>query len=418
MANTLRELGSMTNVVDDVTGPLIPDPAPRERKYNFISVDDHLVEPRDTFEDRVASKYIDAAPKVVEDESGMEYWLIDGERTVNAGGNAHISWAPEHRTNGPVRFDQIRPGTFDVHARIRDMDIAGVLASLCFPSALWGFAGQRFGRFQDPDAGLEIMRAYNRWIIEAWAGSYPDRLIPSQVTWLRDPNIAADEIRKNAELGFKGVSFSENPEKLGLPSIYSTEWDPFFRACEETETVLNLHVGSSSQTLVPSVDTPLEVLVTLFPLNAMLATCDWLFAKIPVRFPNLKIAMTESGVGWLPMLLDRLSYVESKFHKDNFGSMGSVWKAEDGMTALEALHQSFWFTSFWDPSPFQLDNLPTDRVMFEMDYPHNDSTWPDTQEVMEIHLRGRSREDIERMTFRNASTLYRHSVDHLLMPLT
>ncbi len=407
----------MTDRVDEGPGgPLIPDPAARDRKYNFISADDHLVEPRNTFEGRVSRKYIHAAPKIVEDDLGMEHWLVDGQRIDNLGGNAHISWAPEHRTNSPVRFDQIRPGTFDVHARVRDMDIAGVLASLCFPSGVWGFAGQRFGKFRDLDAGLEVMRAYNRWMIEEWSGSYPDRLIPNQVTWLLDPNIAASEVRKNAEFGFKSVSFTENPEKLGLPSIYSAEWDPFFHACEDTGTVLNLHVGSSSQTLVPSTESPLEALVTLFPLNSLMATVDWLYAKIPVRFPGLKIAMTESGVGWLSMLLDRLSYVGSKFHKDNFGSMGSVWQEKDGLTALEALHQSFWFSCFWDPSAFKLDTLPTDRVMFEMDYPHSDSTWPDTHEVMEIHLRDYSPEDAERMTFRNASALYRHSVDHLLDP--
>ncbi|MCP4905174.1 MAG: amidohydrolase family protein, partial [bacterium] len=144
-------------------------------------------------------------------------------------------------------------------------------------------------KMKDRELGLASMRAFNDWILEGWAGPYPDRIIASQVTWLHDPVIAAGEIERNAARGFKAVSFSENPEKLGLPSMHSEHWDPFLSACEETETVVNLHVGSSSQTFVPSTDSPPHVLGALFPVNAMAAAADWIYAKTPVRFPKLRI---------------------------------------------------------------------------------------------------------------------------------
>src|SRR5262249_31776311 len=155
-------------------------------------------------------------------------------------------------------------------------------------STVFGFCGQRFMRTSDPELGLAMMRAYNDWIIEEWAGPYPDRIIPAQVTWLKDPAIAADEVRRNAVRGFKALSFSENPELLGLPSIHTHHWDPLLAACEETETVLNLHVGSSSTTVMPSSDSPVSVGGALFMVNSLLACADWLYSYIPRAFPDIK----------------------------------------------------------------------------------------------------------------------------------
>ena len=105
---------------------------------------------------------------------------------------------------------------------------------------------------RDPAAGLASVRAYNQWHLEEWCGAHPERFIPCQIPWLGDPIVAAEEIRKNHDLGFRAVSFSENPEVRGFPGLYSDYWDPFFQACEETETVINLHVGSSGKTRQPS----------------------------------------------------------------------------------------------------------------------------------------------------------------------
>src|SRR3546814_732241 len=197
---------------------------------------------------------------------------------------------------------------WSVEQRLRDMDLNGVHASLNFPSMVWGFAGQRFMRMRDRELGLACTRAYNSWIIEDWTAAAPDRMIPCQIPWFHDPVLAAEEIRRNAELGFTSVSFSENPEALGLPSIHTAHWDPFLRACEETGTVLNLHVGSSSQTPQPSSDSPMYTVLLLFQVNAMFSAADWLFSGIPMRFPDLKIVLSEGGVGWVPSILDRLDH--------------------------------------------------------------------------------------------------------------
>jgi predicted TIM-barrel fold metal-dependent hydrolase len=280
------------------------------------------------------------------------------------------------------------------------MDVNGVAASLNFPSAPFGFAGQRFLRMTDPELGLASMRAFNDWIIDGWAGPYPERIIPCQVAWLRDPEIAAEEIRRNAERGFKAVSFSENPEKLGLPSIHKDHWDPFLRACQETDTVINLHVGSSSETIVPSSDSPGAVLGALFPINGMAAATDWLFARIPVRFPGIRIAMSEGGIGWVPMLLDRLAYMGR--HHDTRGDFG-------GRLPSEVLLDSFWFTTFSDPTTLVHRHLiGVDHIMFETDYPHSDSSWPDTQDLLDVQMAGIPADEVDLITHGSAVALYRH----------
>jgi predicted TIM-barrel fold metal-dependent hydrolase len=395
--------------------PLVADPEPRVVHHPLISVDDHLMEPPDTFAGRLPAKFADRAPRVVEDEHGMEWWDFDGERVMNSGANAMSSWAAADRTAGPVRFDEVRPAMHDVHERVKDMDISGIAASLCFPSMVFGFCGQRFAKLADTELGLAAMRAYNDWILEGWVGAHPDRFIPQQVTWLPDPGIAAAEIRRNAERGFKAVAFSENPEPLGFGSLYSGEWDPFFAACQETGTVIDLHVGSSSQTMIPSKDSPPAVIATLFEINAFAAATDWLFSQVPSRFPELKIVMSESGIAWVPMLHDRLTFIASRFNKDNDGGMHSTWVGD--ATPLEVLHRNFYFTTFFDPSAYRLlDIIGAERIMLEVDYPHSDSTWPDTQEIIHEQIRDLDPTVQRDLTSANAARVYRHPVPPTVRP--
>src|SRR5262249_20275109 len=139
-----------------------------------------------------------------------------------------------------------------------------------------------------------------------------------------DPEVAAEEVRRNAARGFKALSFPENPANLDLPSVHTHYWDPLLGACEETETVICLHTGSAATAPSRSPEAPLEQATTLFPMFGLMATAEWLWARIPLRFPRLNIALSEGGIGWVPMLLDRLDYVMS--HSGSGGA--GVWDGE------------------------------------------------------------------------------------------
>lgn len=345
------------------------------------------------------------APRVVENDDGSEVWVYDGEEIPNVGFNAVVGRPVSEYSFEPTRFDEMRRGAWDIDARIADMDLNGVYASVNFPSFLPGFAGQRLQLGRDPDLALAAVRAWNDWHIEAWAGPHPARIIACQLPWLLDPDVAADEIRRNAERGFKAVTFSEAPHKLGLPSIHSGHWDPVMAACEETGTVVNLHIGSSGTSPATSDDAPADVVGVLFFGYAMFAAVDWLYSLIPVRFPGIRIALSEGGIGWVAGLLDRLDHMRS--YHDMYGT----WTAGIGLTPSEVLQRNFWFCAVEDPSSFvQRDRIGVGHILVESDYPHCDSTWPDTQSTLRRDLDGLPAADVEAITWRNAAELYRHPV--------
>ena len=385
--------------------PLLPDPAPRPRRFPIISVDDHLIEPPDLFEGRMPAHLVDVAPRLVEFENGKQAWAYEDNLFPNIGLNAVVGRPPSEWSMEPARFDEMRRGCYDIEARVRDMDLDGIYASLCFPSLIAGFAGTIFANSKDQDLGLACLRAWNDWHIEEWAGPHPDRIIPLQIAWLRDPEIAAADVRRNAERGFKAVSFPENPVDLKLPSVHTDHWDPFLRACEETQTVICLHNGSSSWTAARSPGAPLELYTSLFSVNAIAAAADWLWARIPTRYPEIRVAFSEGGIGWVPMLIDRIDYVL------DHSAVGSQGWDDPNVSPTDALRRNFWFCTIDIPSTMSLrEHIGIDHICLESDYPHADSTWPDTQLRAADGLRDFTPTEVRKVTWENASNLFRHPV--------
>lgn len=368
----------------------------------IISADDHLIEPPDLFEDRLPEKYADVAPKVVETDAGHQVWRYGGATYPCAGMDVGAGLPREQRTLEPVRFENMRPGCHDIEARVKDMDVAGIWAALCFPGMLAGQSGMPFARTRDKELGLALVKAWNDWHIEVWAGTYPERIIGLQLPWLPDPDVAAKEIRANAARGFKAVVFPEFPTRLRLPSIHSGHWDPFFAACEETGTVIALHTGDASWTPVPSPDTPIEAITTLMPTTAMFACADWLWSGVPLRFPALRILIVEGGVGWLPLLAERADYA-----LDHPVAGEASW--DGGLKPSEVLRRNFFFGTLDDHalSGVRLA-VGLDHVLQESGYPHSDSTWPDTQKAVARNLGTLPPADLARVAYGNAARLFGH----------
>jgi predicted TIM-barrel fold metal-dependent hydrolase len=383
----------------------LPDPERQPRWCTLISVDDHLVEPPHMFEGRMPARYADLAPRVREDDEGMEFWEYDGQRHYKVGLNAVVGRPQEELSFEPARFEEMRRGAWDIDARIADMDINGVYASLNFPSSLCGFAGQRFQLgVSDPELALAVVRAANDWHLEEWAGTHPGRIIPSQLPWLLDPVLAAEEVRRNAERGFHAMTFPELPERLGLPSLHTGYWDPLMAACAETGTVVCLHVGSSSSAPTTSSDAPSDTIGVLFFGWAMFAAVDWLYSRLPVRFPDLKVCLSEGGLGWVAGLMDRLDHV------GRYQQMYGTWEGID-LTPREVLMRNFWFCGIDDPSGLDhRHRIGIDHILLESDYPHQDGTWPDTQKILREQIGHFPDEDVRKLTWENASKLFQFPV--------
>jgi predicted TIM-barrel fold metal-dependent hydrolase len=401
----------MTTVTDPASlDPelFLPEPEPRDVRYTVISVDDHLVEPPHMFEGRLPAKLQERAPKVVLDERGHEVWEFEGERHFQVGQNAVAGRRPETVKIEPFRFDQMRPGCYDPDARVRDMDLGGIWASLCFPSMITGFCGRVFSQVDDRELGFAVTQAWNDWMHEEWWGAHPERFIPLGITDLADGERGAAEIRRNAARGFVTVSLPERPHRIGLPAIFDEHWEPIIRACAETGTVISLHVGSSGMADFPPGCPPLQLGATLFGQLSLTACAEWVWSAWAVRFPDLKIAMSEGGIGWVAMLIDRLDNIvdRSGYGLDGFG----------GMRPAEVLRRNFWFCTIDDPSTIETRHaIGVDHVMLEVDYPHGDGTWPDTQAVIDRYWGHLPVDDLRKMTHQNAAALYRHPLpDHCL----
>ena len=385
----------------------LPDPAPREVRYTVISVDDHLVEPADMFEGRLASHLQDRAPKIILNEWGHEVWEFDGEIYSQVGMNAVAGRRPETVKIEPFRFDQMRRGCWDIDARIRDMDINGVWASLNFPSMITGFCGRVFSQCSDPELGLAVTRAWNNWLFEEWYSPYPERIIPMGITWLSDPDIGAEEIRRNAERGFRSVTLPERPHRIDLPSIFDRYWEPIIRACAETETVISLHVGSSGMVEFPKYSPAVQLGATLFGQMSLTACAEWLWSAWAVKYANLKVAMSEGGIGWVAMLIDRLDNIIDR------SGYGMGWD----IRPAEVLKRNFWFCTIDDPSTIETRHaIGVENVMVEVDYPHGDGTWPDTQSTIERYWGDIPAKELRMMCSENAAALYRHPLPEKVLP--
>jgi predicted TIM-barrel fold metal-dependent hydrolase len=319
------------------------------------------------------------------------------------GFNAVAGRPRDEHTFEPARFDHMRRGAWDAKFRLADMDLNGVWASVCFPSFLPGFVGQRLTLWpEDEDLAWAAMRAYNDWHLESWCGTDPDRFIPQQIAWLRDPVRAAEEIRRNADRGFKAVSFSEAPHRLGMPTIHSGYWEPFFAACAETETVISLHVGSAGETPTTSDDAPSGVIGALFGASSFTYAVDWLYSGIPMRYPDIKICMSEGGIGWVASVIDRLDHLNVR--QEELGPPDPEHYATS-----DVFRRNFWFCALDDPSGFLTrEVIGVENILVESDYPHSDSTWPNTQALLRKHLAGVPVEEQRMMCWENAVKLFRH----------
>jgi predicted TIM-barrel fold metal-dependent hydrolase len=361
----------------------------------LISVDDHIVEPPDMFKNHLTDEWKDKAPKLAK-VNGTDVWQFNGQNLPNIGLNAVVGRVPEEYGVEPTAYDQMRKGCYDVHSRVDDMNANGVLAQICFPS-FPGFVGQLWATCEDKTQARVMLQAYNDWHIDEWCGSAPGRFIPLALPAFWDPKVMAEEVHRVAKKGCRTVNFSENPTKLGQPSLHDEYWDPFWKACEDEGMVICIHIGSGGGMNFTTMDAPIDVMITTTPVQIINLAADLLFSKVLKKFPGIKFALSEGGIGWVPYFLERADYVYKHHH---------AWTNSDfgGKLPSEVFRERFFNCFIDDKAGIQMrDLIGVETIMWECDYPHSDTTWPDAPEVLWESLEGVSDEDIHAMTWKNAA---------------
>jgi predicted TIM-barrel fold metal-dependent hydrolase len=369
----------------------------------MISVDDHVVEPPDLWSARLPARYRDAGPRVrrikarnagqvrggwlkaeeAPDDpqaTWCDEWVYEDLRFVIPTGMMQVYGLRDVHYHSLCTYDQIPPGVWQQEARLADMDLNHCEASLLFPTVP-RFCGQTFLEAADKDLALACVKVYNDWTLGEWcAGTGKGRLLPMTIIPLWDVEQAAAEVRRCAAKGSCSIAFTECPPWLGLPSIFSGYWDPLWQACEETGNVVNMHIGSSSKFVEPrGNDVPPFVTKSMSFQNALLAMGDWLASGLLERYKTLKIVFSEGQVGWMPFVAGRF---------DNEWELKDLWE-KDLHERVPNLPSTYipgriYGCIFDDLAGLRMrDQVGMSQIMWENDYPHGDTSFPQSRQMAE-----------------------------------
>jgi predicted TIM-barrel fold metal-dependent hydrolase len=367
----------------------------------IVSVDDHLIEPANMFDAHVPARYADQAPRLTEDENGKQSWEFEGEKLQTTTAiNAVVGWPKEEWGFDPSSFAEMRPGTYNVDERVRDMNVNGCLASMCFPT-FPGFSGRGFQDAKDKDLALVMLKAYNDWHIDEFCASHPGRFMPLAIPPAWDIDALVEEVHRIARKGFLAITMPELPHVQGLPSYHSDHWDPFFTALCDEGLLMCLHIGQGFSAINMAPDGGYDNLMIIATQVSVLAAQDMLWGPAMRKYPDLKVAWSEGGIGWIPFYLDRADrhYTNQKWTRQDFG----------GKLPSEVFRDHSLVCYITDPTSLKLrQEIGIDIIAFEVDYPHSDCLWPDAPEVLlgELNAAGATDEEIDKISWENAARFF------------
>jgi predicted TIM-barrel fold metal-dependent hydrolase len=405
----------------------------------MISVDDHLIEPPSVWVDRLPAKFRDRGPRFFTDDLGEAWHLEDDVRIVVNGAVVAAAYPPDQRPAPyePVVWSEVPPSCYEPIARAEAMDVDHVLASLPFPNVP-GFAGRVFQNLRDKELALLCIQAYNDWIIDEFAAAIPGRIIEVALIPMWDGKLAAQEAERAISRGACSVSFSMAPHKVGFPPIHDEHWDPLFSVMNDAGLPLSTHlgtgfdmdpkliVGKMFQTFGQG-DLRDDVTASRAPdhgarqremhpaigatvlLTAQECLVDWLTSGAFDRYPDLKVALSENGIGWIPAILQEadvmVGYTRNRITSPTDAENDPILDEEGQRKAQEAIdaravrtremplpsevfREHVYGCFIYDPLGLQLiEYIGVDNVMIETDFPHFTSRWPHSLEEVETALR-------------------------------
>ena len=363
----------------------------------IISVDDHITEPGNMFDQHLSGEALATAPKLLTLANGTNLWEYQGMKIPSVGLNAVVGRPKEEYGMEPTSFEQLRAGCYDVHARIDDMNINGIAASLNFASFPM-IDGGIFSLAPDKAKAVTHLSAYNDWHVDEWCGAYPGRFIPCGLLPVWDMDATVAELKRLAHKGCHAVSINDNPTKRGLPSIHNAYWEPLYATAAELGTTICLHIGGGNPSPHASMETPIEAWITTMPMAVSIGAADWLNLDAFNRYPTLRIALSESGIGWIPYLMERADF--SHMQHKAWTNSEAIFK---GRKPSDVFRQHF--TSCFIDDAFGLHNLDAigeENVSYECDYPHSDTLWPHVPERLWDTTKHLTDAQIDKITHLNA----------------
>ena len=344
--------------------------------YSIIDVDTHVTEVPDLWSKRMPARMREAAPRVETDSAGRQWWWLGQHRIVPVGLTATAGVGDFK--SPPKDYAGLHPGAFDADARLKYMDDMGIWAMVMYPN-VGGFGAQEFLRLGDPELMLTCVQVYNDWQTE-WAAADSRRLLPITSTPFWDVAAAVTEVRRCAAMGHRGILFTGEPQSFGQPLLGDRHWDPLWEVAVELDLPISFHIGSGNMEggllrdkikIYGRMAAFAELSVDLFMNNGR-QLCDLLMSGVLARYPTIKFISVESGIGWIPFVLEALDYqfVGNRVSEDRpeFDRLPSEYFARN-------VYACYWFEQ---TAPRRLiDKVGVDNILFETDYPHPTSLFGD-----------------------------------------
>jgi predicted TIM-barrel fold metal-dependent hydrolase len=382
----------------------------------LISVDDHIIEPPDLWLDRLPSKWAEVAPRVVDlpldhpsregSTAPMQQWCMEG--VIDGGTALSAAAGTEFRERGmqPPTFAHMRPSCTDPIARLADMDAEGVWAEVNFPN--WsGFAGGRFRTTKDPELGLACVSAFNDYAIDAWAAAAPERYIPLVIVPFWNIDAAVAELERCAAKGARTFSFPDNPAHLGLPSFHTDHWDGLWSVAEEAEMPVCMHFGSGGVKHALSDEAPMAAWTSVMGSTLSHSMVELCFSPVFHQHPRLKVVYSEGQIGWIPFFIQRMDQVWDRYRF--YRATGKLkHRINPDVPPSELFRRHIWGCFIDDPVGLKLRHeIGVDKILFEADFPHDDSVWPRTRDNAAKVMADIPDDEVARIVEGNARELFR-----------
>ncbi len=343
-------------------------------RYRVIDTDTHITEPPDVWTSRVPKKWGEKIPHIKR-VGGKDVWFV-GEKPSAPPGIVTMAGfdgtIPDFRST----FEELPPSSYDAKARIAHMDAEGIWAQILYPN-VGGFGSGAFLALQEPELMLACIRAYNDFLID-WTSEDPRRLIPVMATPFWDVDASVAEIERCVALGHKAVLFTSQPQDFGEPALHDTHWDPIWAATQDSGLSISFHIGSGSMDELIQSGSNIGVRANFGRVSSILfvqnsrSLADIIFSGICHRFPKLKFVSVESGVGWIPPVLEAFDWQwrNGGIHREHpeYDLLPSEYFRRQ-------IYGCFWFEEGVGPA---IESYP-DNILYETDFPHPTSMSPGPQ---------------------------------------
>ena len=373
-----------------------------EIKHGLISADDHVQEHPEVWTSRMSkNKWGDRVPHVKRRQDGNDCWMIDGQE-IGLSALAFMTAASGDRGKEPTRWLDVPAMAYNPHERLKALESDRVDYTVLYPTVA-GLAAESFGRINDSELELACVQAYNDWLMEEWAAVSP-RFIPQCIVPIWPMENTVGEIKRAVANGHKGVIYPASPMELrDVPHINEPAYDPLWKICEDLGVPICFHSGGSrkAQLLPGEGFSPLVAAAyrsVVRSVSSIAVLANFLISRILYRFPNLKVVFADSSLGWGAY---EIEYADYQSAADGLQSEGYSLKPS------ELFQRQCYFTCSYDCVSLRVRRyLGPSNILWSTHFPLPTTSWPNTQQKIELSFKGIPNDEKARILWRNAATLY------------